>query len=419
MTLKISRDRLCSWVFATAIVTPFFVNSIELYVILSMLLLVSLSFIGEIRFNKKILSVASLLLLLILTSAISGVIYLNTIYDFLRDSIYFIKPILYLTLGYVIASFLRDKNIVFRVIVYVGILLAIIHLYKVSIFIITRGEFKVSLIRYYGGKDNFLEMLACVLLVLNSKRSFFQISLKYRKLVYLLLAMSFIMYLSRTMFVSFFMILLIAKGYGKLTKRSIIAFCLVMLSLLILYYLLNTFNIERGSTGFEGFLYKLKIAPEEIFNPNINFEDPAQRWDHWRAYEASKALNQSLDTPYYHGFFLGKGLGSLVDLGFEAPLGLENIQFIPVIHNGYIYVLYKAGLLGVFIYVIFLLSLYLNSFIISKNEISKSINNFISAIGVYYLFTSFIITGIYNPKDIIMIFLGSLFYYQSYFKKAQ
>ena len=54
---------------------------------------------------------------------------------------------------------------------------------------------------------------------------------------------------------------------------------------------LQFMNIERNSTGIESFLYKIKIAPSEIFNSDIDIDDHKQLWDKWRAYEVKMAFN--------------------------------------------------------------------------------------------------------------------------------
>ena len=46
----------------------------------------------------------------------------------------------------------------------------------------------------------------------------------------------------------------------------------------------------------------------------------------------------------------------------------------------------------------------------SKKEESKVINNLIGGIGVYFIFSSLIINGIYNVEDLNMFILGFLFF---------
>jgi hypothetical protein len=221
------------------------------------------------------------------------------------------------------------------------------------------------------------------------------------------------------MFISFFILTIAIRGYAKISTRGLIYITVFNLLLVLLFSSLQFADLKRESKGVEGFLYKIKMAPSEIFSPDINIATKNHRslWDHWRAYEALKAIEGISDTKYNLGWFFGRGLGAQVDLGFEAPLDGKKIQFIPVIHNGYIYVLFKSGILGLLTYIIFLLYVYIQSY---KSEINKHttiINNFISGIAIFFILTSLIITGIYNVGDIVTFMLGGLFSLQFFYSK--
>lgn len=73
----------------------------------------------------------------------------------------------------------------------------------------------------------------------------------------------------------------------------------------------------------------------------------------WRGFEAYRAI-----LSYSNGNFIqilfGQGFGALVDLGFYIKLGGDvEYRYIGIIHNGYVYVLLKTGLVGLFCYLIF------------------------------------------------------------------
>ena len=176
-------------------------------------------------------------------------------------------------------------------------------------------------------------------------------------------------------------------------------------------------ELDRSSKGLEGFLYKLQIAPSEIFSADVDINNHAQLWDHWRGYEAHKAFEQLDEANYKYGYFFGKGLGSLVDLGFEAPLSEGGIQYIPIIHNGFAYIMFKAGFVGMFIYLLFLAYLYLTAYHKKTNSSIVFFNNFISGISLFYLFTTLIITGVYNQGDVVTLILGSFLFLKFYYNK--
>lgn len=418
MSIGITKKNIYTSIYALVLFMPIFYPVLEINFIVSSFFLSLVLIEKHFKYSLKLVSLTSLLSFIFIVGLISHFFYAPKIYDVIKDSVYLFKPIVYLFLGYFLASKIKDMNTVFKIIIYLGIVFAIIHLSKVLVFILNNEVYQISKIRYYGGKDNYMELVACSLLVLNVKNRFFGIKIKFKKLFYFILTISFIFYFSRTMVVAFVILWVAGNGYAKLTKNGIVILTSVSLGVILFYIGLNSLNIDRGATGFEGFLYKLKIAPEEIFNAEINFDDPVDRWDHWRAYEASKAIEQLQQTPYNMGIFFGKGLGSLIDLGFEAELGNEKMQYIPKIHNGYIYVLFKSGIIGLLMYITFLFFLYLQIYNKFKSVKQIFINNLISALGFFYVFSSFIISGIYNPTDVITVILGAFLFFQQQYKKA-
>ena len=118
-------------------------------------------------------------------------------------------------------------------------------------------------------------------------------------------------------------------------------------------YLFNT-KIDRNEKGLMGFLYKVKMAHAELFDSKIDINNHKELWDHWRAYEANRALELMKNNP--SSFIIGNGYGSLVNLRFKAPLASDNkgLQYISETHNGYIFILYKLGIIGLSLILIFL-----------------------------------------------------------------
>jgi O-antigen ligase len=109
-------------------------------------------------------------------------------------------------------------------------------------------------------------------------------------------------------------------------------------------------------------------------------------------------------------FLNGYGFGSLVDLKFVAPLNDKGMRYIPILHNGYFYILFKTGLLGLFVYFGFLILLYLQAYKKVLDTDLMAIRYFISAIGLYFVFTSLIITGIYNFEETYTFILGGFLF---------
>jgi len=413
----ISKSTFYSWIYLIALLGPFLIPSLEVNIILTSFFLSFILFESSFKISKTLLNTLTILLCIFIIGFLIHFFYKTNFYDVIKDIAYIIKPIIYVTLGFFVASKFENKDFIFKGIIYLSLLLAIIHLYNITSYLLETKSFQINFIRNNNGKDNFLELMACSLLILNKNNRFFNISFRYKKLVYLILALSFILYFSRTMMVGIFIIILTVKGYAKLTAKSILIIFSLLIATLVFYKVIYSMDIERGADGIEGFLYKLKIAPSEIFSSEINLDDHSERWDHWRAYEGLKAIEQINSTPNHIGVVFGKGFGSLIDLGFEAKLGNESMQYIPKIHNGYVYIFFKTGMLGLLFYILFLINLYLQSYIKSSNEKSVFTNNLISAIAIFYLFSTLIISGIYNPTDVFSLILGALLFLQLQYKK--
>jgi O-antigen ligase len=193
----------------------------------------------------------------------------------------------------------------------------------------------------------------------------------------------------------------------KKTVRFAIAFTT---ALLLFYAILFSVKIDRDKPGLEAFMFKVKIAPAELFKTKIDRENHKDLWDHWRGYEVKRAYALMKDNP--SSFVFGTGYGSLVNLKFYAPLtGEKNgIKYISELHNGYMYLFYKTGIIGILILLFFLLMLYRMLYLRDENR--NFVPVFISAIGLLYLFTTLTITGIYNGRDVIIFILGALLYFQ-------
>lgn len=354
------------------------------------------------------------LIVIFLIGFIGTIFYKYSLFNTLKDIFHFIKPILGLAIGYLFYKKINSIKNFIKVIVLLGFLSAIIHL--IVVFFFSKLD-TVSGLREFS-KDNFIEMFALFFLLFYKK--FFGETLFKKQqnsnLIFLLLLLSNVLYLSRTMIVGVIIIFISIYGYSKITTKTIKIFLLIITCIGFLYAYLYSVKIDRSGNSIESFLYKVKIAPAEIFETKIDREDHKQLWDHWRGYEAKRAMALLNQNPHF--YLIGAGYGSLVNLKFFAPLTDnprkdKGLKYISELHNGIPYILYKTGFIGLIIYVLFLINLYK---LIYKKFTFETV--FISAIGLFYLFSTITITGIYNTKDGIIFILGSLLYFYHSKSKA-
>ncbi len=385
-------------------------NSFEAVIALSFILLIVLLTTSKNVISSDFLNIISTLILILLI-AVFGSFFRDIVFlDFIKDFLYLIKPVLFLVIGYLISQKINDREVFFKIIIYTATICAVYHIIRFMIFMSDVTTLSINYMRPIVGLDNFLELFAVSLLVANTKYKI--VTIKYKNLMTLILAVSFLLYFSRTMFALVIVLSLAFLGYLRISKKGLGYILMGSVGLILFYVYLFSINIPRDSKStVDNFLYKIKMAPAEIFIAKTSFDirDHAQLWDHWRAYEANMAIDQ-LNEGGATAWTVGLGAGSLVDLKFFAPLSddAKGLRYISKLHNGYAFVLYKTGIIGILLYVMFLLGNYLAY---KRSKFTKPIiANMIFGIVLYYLSTSLVITGIYNTADTTTIILGGILF---------
>jgi len=160
------------------------------------------------------------------------------------------------------------------------------------------------------------------------------------------MSLSSFFYLARTNFIQFVILFLALKGFLVINKRALtIIFSLVSISLAS-YTAVYYYNPVRNGKGLDEFLYKIKVIPSEAFSTKINRNDWKQFNDNYRSYENIRTITQ---LSQHDNLLFGEGIGSQVDLKQKVFL-MTLLQYISILHNGYMTVLLKTGIVGVFIY---------------------------------------------------------------------
>lgn len=408
--MDISKSRFYTILFVIVIFLQLYLPSFKANLFIQIGVVALYFFIEKVTVSIFFLIKTIPVIVLLILGFVGTLIHNYLIYDILKDIFHFLKPLLGLFIGYLFYKKIDNLSYFIKTIVLCGFFSAMIHF---IILLVTGDLFSGSVerIRTFG-KDNFLELFALFFLVYHKnfyKDPIFRTNLK-RKIVLVFLVASNILYLSRTMIVVATILFLSIKGYTVLTKKTLRFMSAFSLVLVLFYVFLFSVKIERDKPGIENFFYKLKIAPAELFQTKIDRDNHADLWDHWRGYEVKRALALMKDNP--SSFLFGTGHGSLVNLKFYAPLTGEEkgIKYISELHNGYMYLFYKTGIMGIVILLTFLTILYRTIYFKEKDTFFSTI--FISAIGLIYFFTTLTITGIYNGRDIIIFILGALLYFE-------
>ncbi len=407
--MKINATKFYTTLLVLVLFAQLYIVSFRINILFQIFILFVYFFIEKPKISKSFLIQISPLFYIFFIGFVVFFLHKYKSFNLLKDIFHFIKPILGILIGYFFYKKINNFKLFIKTIVICGFLSALIHF----IILFTLGDVfsgNLEAVREYS-KDNFLELFALFFLLYyhNFENQQLFYSKGFRYLVLSILIISCVLYFSRTMIIVTILLSLTFHGFTIITKQTLKILGLLLLFISIIYIYLFSVKIDRKNTGVDSFLYKIKIAPSEIFTSKIDRENHKDLWDHWRAYEAKRAIILMSDNPT--SFVIGTGQGSLVNLKFEAPLtGTDKgLKFISELHNGYVYIFYKTGILGLITLLFFLIFLYKHIYF-KKNK-NQFMTILISAIGLFYLFTTLTITGMYNARDIIIFILGALLYF--------
>lgn len=382
--------------------------SVELITVLAFL--ISFAFLIEKRIHlpKSVFQILFILGVLIFIGVIIGLLRFQAFYDYLRDIIHFSKPLLLILSGFLITRKVKDISFLPRAIVLISLLFAIKHF--VVFLTADFSDGTIAEIRLRAGAGNFIEILGFFFLIIFYKKNILRITERTKAVFILIIGASILLYFSRTMLIALVVFLLSGYGYTLLSRKAFeyASFGLIVVGLF--YGYLWTLNLDPDAEGLENFFYKIRNAPAEVFVTPGDYDATSHKeiFDHWRGYEASMALQQMAENPM--SYVVGNGFGSLVDLGFKAPIGGEDgLRYIPHFHNGYVYVFYKTGIIGALFYLIIIFNLYKRGYVKTQTDYAKAMNRLISGFGIYFFVTTLVITGMYNLQEISVFLVGCFF----------
>ena len=327
-------------------------------------------------------------------------------YFIIRDIAYLIKPVLGILIGYQLCK--KIKTNIFELIVRTGFIFALVHFFFIVKAVIFFRVININMLRYYGGFFSDFEVFALIIILFYNK---FEIVItpQKKRLYILVIGASVFLYLARTNFIQFGILFLVLKGFLQTNRRNVTVLATVAILTIVGYSTILMINPKRNGPGMEAFLYKIKIIPQEALKFKINRENWKDLNDNYRSYENIMTLKQ-MDHDGAEVIVFGKGLGSKIDLKEEMQLGDTTLRYISILHNGYMTVFLKSGILGI--------GLLLISFAIyfKKTEsplpIIKQINLLMVGMGIFMIMSYWVFMGFYFKADNKAILLGMLICYK-------
>ena len=386
------------------VIIPFFNNYELSFLVWLIVALVTIKKSYSVTFIKHL----SYFILIISIAFFVGLFFDYAIYYIIRDITYLLKPIFGLILGYQL-FYDKIKN-PFQFIVYAGVAIASYHLGLVTWGIFIKGARTVGQVREYGGYFNDFEVYVLIILLFSKQ---FQLNFFRQKtiLFLIILGLSSFFYLARTNFIQFVILFMAMKGLLVLNKRSLMVIISLLISIVACYIAILSYNPKRNSTGLEEFLFKVKNAPIEAFSTRINRADWKDFNDNYRSYENISTIQQLSN---HHNVIFGEGIGSRVDLKQKIFLGDQNLRFISILHNGYMTVYLKSGLIGVLLLLISIFYFFKKQN--SYSDLDSQINLLFFGTGVFLIFSYWVFLGFYNQIDTKTLLIGFLFAFKNQIK---
>ncbi|MEL1246019.1 hypothetical protein AAEO56_17225 [Flavobacterium sp. DGU11] len=321
-------------------------------------------------------------------------------YNIIRDFTYLIKPVLGLLIGYQICK--RSYTGIFRLIVITGAIIASLHYIKLAIAVLVLHAHTVNDIRQHAGYFSDFEVFALILLLFYKR---FDLGFS-KKQVYVLVAFigfSVFMYMARTNFIQVVVLSMAMKNYFKINRRSVILLSSTIMLVVIGYSAILYYNPKRNGDGLEALLYKIKLAPLEPFRTHVDLTDWKEFNDNYRSYENIMTMKQ-VPAEGVPAVLFGKGMGSTIDLKVKMWLGDQEMRYISILHNGFMTVFLKSGLLGI---VLFIISLRLN-FKKRRSVLPRvrELNLLMLGTGIFMIISAWVFMGLYFLADTKSILIG-------------
>ncbi|WP_121810845.1 hypothetical protein [Mucilaginibacter kameinonensis] len=340
----------------------------------------------------------------LLIPAILGLIvgYRNSTYLIFKDFYYFSIPILFTLAGIMLARRI-EVELFLKTVVIAGVLVSFL-VTGISISYMGVGALTDPYSAHYAigivGTPAPPIALACLLFTWK-----FNIKLFQRNLFRLFLgvnAFGVYMFASRTYLIITlcFVLLLVADKIKKVWIFPVI----FLLGVFVIVVPFFTISLNSDST----FLNKIMGSFNEVSVGNFNTEQDINL--RYRGYESFMAFRGYLSGGLPDWIF--GGLGKLIDLKTVVHLGEDaDLQYIPVLHNGWLYILVKTGAVGVLVYMSIFFGLIVTKWRTYADAMSKPIIRIFSAfiIGcvLSLLLTNYIVTAFFNMEmSVVMVLLG-------------
>ncbi len=357
--------------------------------------------------SVKLLKLILPFFIIIAIACIAGLVNQNSLYESIRDLTYLCKPIIGLLVGYQLC---RNKEIKpFETIIYTGALISIAHFGVMFYNIVFHKIYNIHILRHYSGYFSDFEIYSLIAIIFHKKLGVY---LSRRNFIFLLLlvSVSSFFYLSRTNFIQFVLFYMIFKGYLAMDKKALIIALSFFLVCGIGYAFLYNSYPSRNAGGIEALMFKLKNMPIEAFKSKVDKDDWADFNDNYRSFENITTVRQ-VGNAGLAAVTFGKGLGATIDIGRRIKTNEGTyVRHEPILHNAYMTVYLKSGLVGISCMIWFLILMC--GFKKSDNYEIQRLNLMLVATGLFLIIANWVLLGLFLKIDNKSIIIGFLLCYR-------
>lgn len=277
-------------------------------------------------------------------------------YDVAKDVWYVGNALLTLLFGYLLLRRIEDLRLIFLAVAFAGVMVSLFHEVR---FVLDPLLFHESLaeIRARAGTGYLISTLG-VGIALGDLR--FRLGIFPKQwMLWTVIAVcmgSIVLSLSRTAWLV--LLTLAAVTTLNISRRTLVRAAAALVPAVVLLTVITGLKIPGEGTGEPDpptFFQKAAGSFGEISIAEYDSETDINRY--WRGFESYRAVQEYASGGIMKRI-LGKGFGTPVDLGFVMTLADGEFDRVPVLHNGYLYLLVKTGIVGLGAYLLYLVLLF-------------------------------------------------------------
>lgn len=308
-----------------------------------------------------------------------------------------LKPLLILAVGFLSAASLPERLPLPLVVAAGGLAYASIYLVRLAFECAMRGAMPLDLadIVVFGHFPEALALGVCLRYPRLGREPSNALWL-LRRVTVLAAVLALLLSGSRTWLVAAGVMAMAGSGWmrGRGRWRAVLLGAPILAAVLF-----TPFGQLLFTKGFDVALAELSPA---------RYVEMADINDNWRGYEAYQGM-QTVSRGTAAQRALGQGFGAQADIGLFMNLGGAEFHEIGQFHNGYVWLILKAGWVGLALFGFWIWRLYQLARGLKRRELTERAD-LLQGIALTLMFTTLVVSGIFNPlsNDALLLAIGAL-----------